>query len=321
MPKKSNYFNGKKFYNPTIDFEPNVPFFAALRMWYSMKKATWPKSVTNIAIPKLDLKLQPNDVAITFVNHATFLIQVNGLNILTDPIWSKRCSPIPGIGPKRVRAPGITFKNLPNIDLVLISHNHYDHLDIPTVRKLNKKFTPQFVVPIGKDKALLESVGCKKVQELDWWQSLSINDRTTIYFTPTQHFSARTLFDKYESLWGAYVICSNNKKIYFGGDAGYSRYYKDTYNKLGAMDLALLGIGAYEPRWFMKNMHTNPAEAVQAHLDLHSKNSIAMHYGTFQLSAEAIDQPQKDLLVAIKEFKVSPDSFIILPEGKTQVYS
>lgn len=315
---KSEHFDGKLFYNPTLEFShPN--FLKAIHMWCTTKKAIWPTKVANVATPNFPAKIEQDQVFITFVNHATFLIQIASFNILTDPVWSKRVSPFSWLGPARVREPGIEFDNLPHIDLVIISHNHYDHLDIKTLKKLQLKFNPKFYVPLG-DKVLLESIGCTSVHEFDWWQSIAIDAVTKITFTPTQHYSSRSLFDQARSLWGGYMIQSNNCSIYFGGDAGYSKHFVDIFRKFGPVDVALLGIGAYEPNWFMKHMHMNPAEAVQAHLDLEAKQSIGMHFGTFQLSAEAIDQPVIDLKIALQQHNLNENCFITLHEGETKKF-
>lgn len=318
-PKHSDHFDGKRFFNPKSSFTyHNV--FKALKMWLTTPQAKWPEQVVNTGKPVLNHNLTSHQLAVTFINHASFLLQIGGLNILTDPVWSKRVSPFKFVGPKRVREPGISFYDLPNIDLVIISHNHYDHLDLSTLRMLACKYQPKVIVPIG-DKSLVQSTGIKNVEELDWWQSITINENTSITFTPTKHFSARGLFDHNLSLWGSYVIKSDGKKIYFGGDAAYSHHYNEIYNKFGAIDISLLGIGAYEPDWFMREHHMNPAEAVQAHLELHSKLSIGMHFGTFQLSAEAIDQPVVDLRTALKNLGVSESDFIVVEEGDTKVFS
>lgn len=283
------------------------------------KRSKWPRSVANTGISRLYEKLAPNDVAITFVNHATFLIQLDGMNILTDPVWSRRVSPFRWLGPARVRKPGVDFQQLPNIDLILLSHNHYDHLDVDTLSKLNQQFAPTVLVPTGNEK-LLRSVGFEDVRELDWWDENEIHSNLKITFAPTQHFSGRSLRDRQKSLWGSYMIQHRDRLIYFGADSGYSTHFSEIRTRLGSPDLALLGIGAYEPRWFMKPMHMNPAEAVQAHLDLGSGQSIGMHFGTFQLSTEAIDQPHIDLKAALLRERITESQFLTLPEGETRIY-
>jgi L-ascorbate metabolism protein UlaG (beta-lactamase superfamily) len=305
----SDHYNGKTFFNPNLSPDSFPKFRDAFKMMGD-KRAKWPAWVENSATPSLSERLGPDEIALTFVNHGTFLIQVNGINILTDPVWSKRTSPVSWIGPKRVREPG---------DLILISHNHYDHLDLPTLKRLNKKFAPKVVIPIG-DLALVRSAGCKDVVEMDWWESLEIKPGFRVSFTPSQHQANRGVFDRQHSLWGSYMVMAGERRIYFGGDSGYSPHFAETKKRLGAPDLALLGIGAYEPNWFMKVIHMNPAEAVVAHRDLESKHSVGMHFGTFQLSGEAIDQPPKDLKTALTAAGVPEQDFITMNEGETRIY-
>lgn len=316
--KISDHFNGKRFYNPTLaeQFSPSIS--DVFRM-ATEGRPQWPENVENRGIPHLNEKLGTNDIGLTFVNHATFLIQLPGLNILTDPVWSDRVGPISWFGEKRVRAPGVKLEELPKIDIIVISHNHYDHLDIETFKKLNERFSPKILVPVG-DKALIESISVKNVHELDWWESVQINPNTRITFTPSQHSSRRGIFDLDQSLWGSYFIQHGGRGIYFDGDAGYSTHFAEIKKRFGCPDIALLGIGAYLPRWFMKPLHMNPDEAVVAHKDLGAKISIGMHFGTFQLAAEAFDQPQKDLKEALEKEGLSQDSFIILHEGETKIF-
>lgn len=205
---------------------------------------------------------------------------------------------------------------LPPIHYVLISHNHYDHMDEETLRQLEAQHSPQVLVPLG-DQDLVTGFGVQKVQELDWWNEVSVNQDTKIIFVPCQHWSARGLWDKNESLWGSYLILHQGKKIYFAGDTGYADHFKDVVKRFGAVDLALLPIGAYEPRWFMKENHMNPAEAVQAHLDLLSKKSIGMHFDTFQLADEKFGQASEDLKKALMEQQIPPEQFLTIAPGET----
>jgi len=313
----SDHYDGKKFYNPTHPEDQS--FWEIVKFLLTSDKQKWPKSVNNNPHLTLNSDLTQDQVAITFVNHASVLIQIRGMNILTDPIWSERASPLSWIGPKRVRAPGIPFEKLPRIDVVLISHNHYDHLDLKTVKRLNDAFKPKFFVPPG-DLDLLKDHGIQNVFELDWWDKQSLSAGVEVQMAPTQHFSARGLFDSFKSLWGSYVIAFYGHRIYFGGDTACSVHFKDIREKIGPLDIALLPIGAYEPRWFMKQVHMNPEEAVQAHLDLGSNQSIGIHFGTFQLSDEQIDQPLIDLKIAINKAALKDSSFIVLPEGNTRLY-
>ncbi len=318
MPN-SDHFDGHRFFNPTLPVgQAKKSFFKGMSMWLATPKAKWPKKLANHATPNFKHIIN-DEVAVTFVNHVTFVLQFKGFNVLTDPMWSKRASPFRLLGPKRVRKPGVEIDSLPQIDLIIISHNHYDHLDVKSLKKLNKKFAPIVIVPLGNG-ALIKSLGFTQVHELDWWETKQVNTQINVTLTPMQHWSARTMNDQYKALWGSYVIESAGKKIFFGGDGGYCTHFADIYTKFGSMDLALLGIGAYEPRWFMQLMHTNPEEAVKAHLDLHAKQSIGMHFNTFQLSAEAIDQPVKDLQLAKNKYKIADDQFIILAEGQTKLF-
>ena len=314
----SDHFDGSHFFNPTLPkmFSPSMS--DAFKMMSEIR-SVWPETVENTAIPRLHEKPGPNEVAVTFVNHATFLIQMAGLNILTDPVWSNRASPFGWYGPARVRKPGVEFDDLPKIDVILISHNHYDHLDLDTLQRLSQKYSSTVLVPIG-DKALVESAGFSDVREFDWWESTEIGQGLKITFTPTQHFSRRGLFDLQKSLWGSYLIQGGGQSVYFSGDTGYSIHFAEIKKRLGAPDIALLGIGGYEPSWFMQPIHLNPAEAVKAHNDLGAKQSIAMHFGTFQLSSESIDQPVADLKKALPKAGVPEDRFVVLKEGETRIY-
>jgi L-ascorbate metabolism protein UlaG (beta-lactamase superfamily) len=309
---KSDHYNGKKFFNPE---GPELKSFWNVIKWQlTNDKRDWPQSVPN---ENYGLRpLAPNERAsATFINHSTFLLQLPGLNIMTDPVYSERVSPVTFAGPKRVRAPGIPLDILPSIDVVIISHNHYDHLDLETIKQLDKRSHPLFLVPLGDGK-LLKAAGVLNVKEVDWWEEVKVKD-TRIVFTPSQHWSARGLFDKNDSLWGAYMIMNEATKIYFGGDTGYGPHFLDTKSRLGAPDLALIPIGAYQPEWFMLAHHMNPAQAVKAHFDLESARSIGIHFGTFQLADEAIDDPTNDLSIAKKTHGLSDEAFRVLDQGQT----
>ena len=314
----SDHFDGERFFNPGLPKNYFPRFSNGLKMIFE-KRSSWPKFVENNGSPRLHEKTGPDDVVITFVNHSTFLIQMNGLNILTDPIWSKRASPFRRLGPARVRKPGVEFSDLPEIHLILISHNHYDHLDVETLKALSKRFDPEVLVAAG-DKELVQRTGFNNVHEFDWWEKIQIRPGFEITFTPAQHFSARSLFDRQKSLWGGYMLHHANQRVYFSGDSGYSSHFSDIKKRLGSPDIALLGIGAYEPRWFMKPVHMNPMEAVKAHNDLGAKQSIAMHFGTFHMSSESIDQPLADLKSALLKEGIPENRFVALHEGETRVF-
>jgi L-ascorbate metabolism protein UlaG (beta-lactamase superfamily) len=309
---KSDHYDGSRFFMPA---GPKLKSFWTFLKWrFTSESVDWPRSVTNQSY-KLPSRPEKSGV-LTFINHSTFLVQLPGITILTDPIFSERAGPFEKFGPiKRTRNPGLAFKDLPKIDVVLISHNHYDHLDLETLIKLNKIHHPVFLVALG-DKLLLEAEGIKNIQELDWWNERVINNNK-ITFTPAQHWSARGLFDKNKSLWGGFFITSPSHKIYFAGDTGYTKYFKLTQDKLGNPDISLLPIGAYAPRWFMKEAHLNPEDALRAHKDLGSKLSFGMHFGTFKLSDEGYDSPLKDLEDARKKQNISVNEFRVLDFGES----
>ncbi|WP_253819727.1 MBL fold metallo-hydrolase [Variovorax paradoxus] len=291
--------------------------------------------------------------AATFIGHATVLVQVptaNGsLNVLTDPVFGERASPVSFAGPKRFQ-PGVALKDLPRIDLVLISHNHYDHLDEDSVKALNAQAggPPLFVVPLGIKPWLAER-GVTNAVELDWWDSVTLpatpsaqalvqrngagiaagasSDAVQVFLTPAQHWSARGLGDRMKTLWGGFALLSPKLHVFYSGDTGYSKDFADIQARLaprqadaqgGGFDLALLPVGAYEPRWFMKDQHVNPDESVRIHRELHARRSLGVHWGTFSLTDEALDQPPKDLAAARKAQGVADDAFFTLAIGETR---
>ncbi len=309
--KTSAPFDGVKFDN-IEPFEDKSVFDLLTWKIGSMSKSTpWPDKVDSEQFkPGRQRSIKP---IITVINHASVLIQADNLNILTDPHYSLRASPVQFTGPKRVVKPGITFDDLPSIDIVLISHNHYDHLDLDTLKRLKEKDEPQFIVGL-KTKSLLEENGIKTVIELDWWQSITAN-KTKITFVPSQHWSARGVFDKREMLWGGFFI-ENSHKIYFAGDTGYGKFFKQIREKLGKPDLSLIPIGAYEPRWFMKDAHLNPEDSLKAFQDLKSKKMIGIHFGTFKLTDEGYTDPIDTLYDEIKKLNIDPLKVIIPTFGK-----
>lgn len=277
-------------------------------------RARWPRRVP-VAPQRPPALADARDVAVTFIGHSTFLIQSAQGNLLTDPMFSTRASPVPFLGPRRVREPGMRFDDLPEIGVVLLSHNHYDHCDTRTLRRLAKRFNPLVVTPL-RNGDLLRSTGMRRIEELAWWQ-VSRKSPFPVTLAPAQHFSARTPFDRNRALWGSFTIELAGLRLYFAGDTGYGEHFRLVRARLGRIGVALLPIGAYEPRWFMKDIHMNPAEAVQAHLDLEATTSVAMHFGTFRLTQEAIDAPIHDLHRALDERAVSRDAFQVLMPGES----
>lgn len=264
------------------------------------------------------LKANRSERAITWVGHATFLLQVGGLNVLTDPHLTERASPFGFVGPKRVVPPLPALKDLPHIDAVVISHNHYDHLDEGTVRHLAAQAggSPQFFVPLGL-KAWFAGKGIHDVVELDWWQTAA-HEGVTFTFAPVQHWSARSPWDRNKTLWGGWRVEHSGFSFFFCGDTGYSADFADIQRRLGPVDLAAIPIGAYEPRWFMQVMHVNPEEAVKIHRDLGAVQSIAMHWGTFVLTDEPLDEPPHKLAAALRAAEIPHERFRLMKHGETR---
>jgi L-ascorbate metabolism protein UlaG (beta-lactamase superfamily) len=322
----SDHCDGRVFFNPGPGEPPALSSAGGhgpprglrqLLRWRFLgeQRATWPARVSDpIFAPPPDF-VGPDRVAVTFINHASFLVRLPRATVLTDPIFSERCSPVSWAGPKRVREPGISLADLPRPDVVLVSHNHYDHMDFPTLRALQARFAPLFVTTLGNARTLAR-LGIVAT-ELDWWQDVTAG-ALRITATPARHFSARTPFDRNRTLWGGFMVSTGAGTVLFAGDSGAGPHWGDIRARLGAPDVALLPIGAYEPRWFMAPVHMNPAEAVEAHLALGARRSVGMHFGTFQLTDEAIDAPLLALDAARRALGV--EAFGTLGFGETGVY-
>lgn len=311
-PRNAPYRDGR-FEN----YEPKeVGFGDFLRWILNREKSEWPSFVE--AKPGvICIVRQVNEgIRITFVNHSTFLIQVNGLNILTDPVWSERVGAFSFVGPRRVCPPGIDFKILPPIDVVLVSHNHYDHMDLPTLKMLEKKFHPLFITGLG-NQSFLEGKGIVPVEELDWWEEVKVKQGISICFVPARHFSGRFLWDMNETLWGGFVIRTSDGAIYFAGDTGFGNFLEEIAGRFSDVRVALLPIGAYKPKWFMSSVHMSPEDAVRAHLVLKPEISIAMHFGTFKLADDGYNEPVEELKKALQSFNVSSGEFIVPLPGET----
>ena len=282
--------------------------------------------LTSMASEKLttmvpDLKVihapNPEQIQVTWIGHSTFLIQHRQRNILTDPIFGDCLTPVPGIRLRRASPPGLTFEQLPPIHDVLISHNHYDHLDAPTVKRL-AKLSPatRFWLPSGLS-AWFQKKQIVNIRELAWWKSSPFAAEAEIHAVPAQHFAARGPFDRNHTHWCGWILCSGRQKIYFAGDSGYSSEFQDIGTRFGGMDVSLIPIGAYNPRWIMRSVHTNPAEAVQIHQDVRSRFSIACHWGTFRLTDEPLNEPPVLLYQALKKQGIEPADFCAVQPGQT----
>jgi len=313
----SNHFDGSKFVNPN-DVGTHR-YWEVLKWWLGGNdKGIW-HELNNEDVPSFPApsNQSPADkVKTTFINHASFLIQVDGLNILTDPIWSNRASPYQWIGPKRMRPPGIRFEELPPINVVLLSHNHYDHLDINTVQRLHREYDPQFVVPLGVEK-FLHDHNITKIVHLDWWDRADLPSGLKLTAVPARHFSGRGLFDRNKTLWCGYVMHASPGNIYFAGDSGYGSFFKEIGKRFGPMHTSFIPIGAYKPRWFMHAIHMSPEEAVEAHNDVQSQQSYAMHFGTFPMADDGMYEARDDLRSALAKHDITNGEFEVPVEGKT----
>ena len=273
------------------------------------EKRPWPARVPLAPHPAPPDQVEPGRIAITFIGHSTFLIRTESTVILTDPVFTTHAGPFGRFGPRRVRLPAVAASALPPVDLVLVSHNHYDHLQPSSLRRF--RHTSAVVAPLGA----LEG---QNVQTLDWWQKTTVG-ATEITCVPAQHFSARTPFDRDRTLWCGFIVRVDGVTIYFAGDSGYSPHFAEIAMRCPPIDVALLPIGAYEPRWFMGPVHMNPDDAVRAHLDARARVSFGMHFGTFQLTDEAIDEPLRALERSRQARAVSAAAFGVLDFGETAI--
>lgn len=307
-PKKYDveYFKDGTFRN--LENHQSKSFFAYLWMRLNTKQEKWPDFVPLSGTPVTPLETS-KPMRVQYINHSMFLIQYQNLNVLTDPVLSERVSPVTWAGPKRVTPPGLTFEQVPKVDVIIISHDHYDHLDLATIQNFYERDRPLVLVGLGVGR-VFEKMPYK---ELKWWETIEHNG-LKITFMPAQHFSGRTLTDRNSTLWGAYVVQISDRQIYFAGDTGYSSHFAKAREKFGPMDLSLIPIGAYDPRDFMEYHHVDPEQAYQAHRDLLSRFSIGMHWRTFQLTNEAREEPQSRLQAAA--LKNNDPSFIAPLNGE-----
>ncbi|SMP40371.1 L-ascorbate metabolism protein UlaG, beta-lactamase superfamily [Desulfonatronum zhilinae] len=332
--KNPHYDPDKPHHTPT-GFQNNYPHSRPSgpdfwRWFFQRRLAGLPKKPTlELApvAPDLEyLRTNLSEPAVTWIGHATVLMQMGGLNILTDPVFSQRASPVQWAGPKRWQPPGVALDELPRIDLVLISHSHYDHLDLNSVREVAAQpgGSPLFMVPLGLKEWFERNVPASRghVRDFDWWDNLEMDGeecRTTVHFVPAQHWSQRTLRDRNQTLWGGWVVEQPDFVFYYAGDMGYSQDTKDIGERFGGFDLAAIPVGAYEPRWFMQSQHINPEEAVLVHRDVQARRSIGVHWGTFHgITDESLDQPIVDLAEARQRHGLAEDDFFLLRHGETR---
>jgi len=313
----SDHFDGIRFVDPQGMAPKSVPDL--LRWWSSRGgRITWSDWVPSPFTDQPPARVNGRDLRVSFVGHASVLVQTAGLNILIDPVWSDRVSPFEFIGPKRVNAPGIAFTALPPIDVVLVSHNHYDHLDLATLSRLAAVHRPRMITPLGNDTVMRAHDTAITAEAYDWGDRVALGRGVEVILAPMRHWSARGVLDRNKALWAAFVINTPAGRIYHVADSGYGDgfRFREASALSGPFRLAILPIGAYEPRWFMRDQHMNPQEAVKALTDCGAEQALAHHHGTFQLTDEPIDAPVEALAATLREHKVAGERFRALRPGQ-----
>jgi L-ascorbate metabolism protein UlaG (beta-lactamase superfamily) len=312
----SDHFDGLRFFDP--NGAPPKSRLDLLRWQLGGTRAKWPDRVPGGPPDKPPQRVAGARWRISFVGHVTTLIQTAGLNILIDPVWSERASPFSFVGPKRVNDPGIAFDDLPPIDVVLVTHSHYDHLDTATLARLAAAHDPRVITPLGNDAIMRAAVPAIRAEAHDWGGRVDLGSGCAVTLVPARHWSARGLFDRNKALWCAFVIETPAGRILFVGDSGYGDggHFRDVRDRYGPIRLACLPIGAYEPRWFMREQHMNPEESVRALHDCGAEQALGHHFGTFQLTDEPYDAPARALEIARREAGVALERFRMLRPGE-----
>jgi L-ascorbate metabolism protein UlaG (beta-lactamase superfamily) len=308
----TDHFDGKRFHNLTPVPHSTGDF---LKWIANREQGFWPEFVPSEPGPRPPARVGPDELRVTFINHATVLIQLDGVNVLTDPIWSERASPVSFAGPRRRHPPGIRFEDLPPLDAVLVSHNHYDHMDAPTLLRLSERGSPPVFVGLGNDR-FLELAAGGGGDPLDWWESRPLPNGMRVWSVPAQHFSARGTADRDANLWCGFVLeTAAGDAIYFAGDTGEGPHFEMIAEKFPRIRLAILPIGAFLPRWFMAPVHIGPEEAIRAHRTLGAARSMVMHFGTFPLGDDGFDEAPGHLRTLLRSLPVSerPDIWIPSP--------
>jgi L-ascorbate metabolism protein UlaG (beta-lactamase superfamily) len=314
----SDHFDGVRFLDP-YGSAPNS-LIDLMRWRLSHNGSEWPDWAPSRYSDQPPRQFG-DGLRVSFVGHASFLVQTAGHNILIDPVWSTRVSPFSFVGPKRVNDPGIVFPNLPPIDTVLVSHGHYDHLDVDTLSRLAAAHRPRVLTPLGNDTVMHEHDDGISVEAYDWHQGVALSEHVRVTFVPLHHWSARGVTDRNKTLWAGFVIDTPAGRIYHVSDSGYGDgvHFRAARERYGAFRLAIIPIGAYEPRWFMDKMHMNPEESVKTLRDCGAEFALAHHHGTFQLTDEAIDAPARELAVAREAAGIAPERFRVLAPGEVWV--
>ncbi len=316
----SDHFDGTRFFDPhgaPPRTRRDLLRWLIGRRWRA-GKSKWPTWVASPYADRPPARVEGATWRISYVGHASLLIQTAGLNMLLDPVWSQRASPFRFAGPKRVNDPGIAFADLPPIDVVLVSHAHYDHLDVATLSRLAVVHRPRVITPLGNDTIMRAYDPAIAAEAYDWGNRVDVGGGIAVMLVPARHWSARNLSDRNMALWASFVIETAGGRIYFVADSGYGdgRHFRCARERYGPLRLAILPIGAYEPRWFMREQHMNPSESVQAFIDCGAELALAHHYGTFQLTDEPIDAPLVALADALKAAGIPPERFRTLRPGQ-----
>jgi L-ascorbate metabolism protein UlaG (beta-lactamase superfamily) len=311
----SDHFDGIRFFDQNSALPKSRLDF--LRWQFSRKPGEWPRQAPSPFADRPPRRVDGSALRVSFVGHASLLLQTSGLNILLDPIWSERASPFSFIGPRRVNAPGVAFDALPPIDTVLVSHCHYDHLDVATLSALATPHRPRVIAPLGNDTIMREADGSIAAEAHDWGEQVRLGREISVTLLPMRHWSARGITDRNKALWAAFVLETPAGRIYHVADAGYgSGHHYRAARELGPFRLAILPIGAYEPRWFMRDQHMNPAEAVQALLDCGAEYGLAHHFGTFPMADDGLHHPELAHDAALRAAGIAPDRFRRLKPGE-----
>ena len=312
----SDHFDGLRFVDPHGMAPKGIPDL--LRWWTARGRITWSDWVPSPYADEPPARVEGRALRVSFIGHASLLVQTAGLNILIDPVWSDRVSPIDFVGPKRVNAPGIAFDALPKIDVVLISHNHYDHLDMATLSRLVATHRPRIITPLGNDTVMRAQDPAIVAEAYDWGDRVALGNGVEVTLAPMRHWSARGVLDRNKALWAAFIIATPAGRIYHVADSGYGDgfRFREASALYGPFRLAILPIGAYEPRWFMRDQHMNPEESVKAFADCGAELGLAHHHGTFQLTDEAIEAPVEALAATLAHSGIAAERFRTLKPGQ-----
>jgi L-ascorbate metabolism protein UlaG (beta-lactamase superfamily) len=309
----TDHFDGLRFSNPG-EPETDRTLGDIVRWKRAATNNPWP---TSVAVQPIVPDARVQGLRVTMIGHATLLIQMAGLNILTDPVWSDRASPFVFAGPRRVTGPGIRLEDLPPIDAVLLSHNHYDHMDTATLKALHRRHAPLIVTPLGNDTIVRRHVREAWIVAGDWWEQFDLGLGAEAHIVPANHWSSRGVNDRRMALWGGFMVRAEGRLVYFAGDTGYGtgNIFRAIRTRFGPVDLALLPIGAYDPRWFMAAQHTDPEDAIRIMRDLDARAAVGIHWGTFKLTDEPWDEPARRLAAGLAAEGLTPGSFIALRPG------